>query len=130
MIDKRGFYYYTPGADPKFIEAVKIVKFADELEKILQYDKEAFINGVCEVVANYDINDVYVWVDVTAGKHANISWGTTPIVKPKTLSNEAIRAAYWVWQQASCTPEEASKVLNISMNELMLLAEQFAKLDH
>jgi len=128
MSKMRGFYYFTAGASPSFILATKVAKFAEGLGELLEYDKEAFIDGLCEAVANYDIDQVYIWVQVTVGPQTAIKWGSAPVIQSETLGPEAIRAAYYVWSQASCTPEEAAKALNISMPELMDLTDKFEKM--
>lgn len=128
----RGFYYFYKEVQ-NFIPCLKITELVKKLEKLLQLNdgkKELLLNELYQLAANYDIELEFCWLKAEeTEKGLELSWGTSPLIKMPGLTNQALIAVYYVWKTANCTPEEASKVLGISVEDLMKLSYQFESLN-
>lgn len=131
MTNPRGIYLID-GSATTFLPALKVSAAIKTLSTNLKLNTEKLeklTNELYNLVANYNIDEEYCWVKLSETKSTRYSlkWGMSPIIKSSSLSNEAIAAVYYVWKQSCCTPEEACKVLNVSMQDLMGLSDQFDK---
>lgn len=129
MTNTRGIYFIDEPTTT-FLPALKISAAINTLSATLEFSPEKVEKLTAELynlVANYDITKKYCWLKLskTENTHYFLGWGMSPVIKSLSLSNEAIAAVYYVWKQSRCTPEEACKVLNVSMQDLMDLSAQF-----
>jgi hypothetical protein len=124
--------YHIDGVDKTFVSVTKIGSLIKLLNAKLVLDPkklEDLEESLYSLVANYTIDKEFAWVNIEKqDSQVALTWGTTILVRQKGLSSEAIKAAYYVWKNANCTPEEAAKVLSISMSDLMDLSGQFERL--
>lgn len=128
MTNTRGIYVLDDSTTT-FLPALKVSAAIKILSTDLQLSiekVEKLTNDLYNLVANYNIAEEYCWFKVSETENTcYLKWGVSPIIKSLSLSNEAIAAIYYVWKQSCCTPEEACKVLNVSMQDLMDLSAQF-----
>jgi hypothetical protein len=127
----RGLYFSQNGKSV-FMPALKItevVKTLNEFLVLTPEKSENLLDVLYTSVANYAINDEFCWLSLDqCGEGYNLTWGVSTLIKASNLTNEAIAAVYYVWKQSCCFPEEACRVLNISLEDLMALSAQFDKL--
>ena len=126
--NQRGLYFNQDGKSI-FVPALKIsevIKALNEYLILSAQELECLSEKLYSSVANYVIDNEFCWLSLDYdGKSYQLTWGISPVIKAPNLSREAIAAAYYVWKQACCTPEEACKVLNVCLNDLMDLSAQF-----
>ena len=125
---RRGFIYTFEDQKPTFVPALKISEATQVLNKSLVFttDKlEQLTNELYTLVANYDISRECCWLALTKAESGYaLRWGKSPV---QIFSLDLINAAYYIWKQACVSPEEAAKALNISVEDLMKIAETFEK---
>lgn len=125
--------YYSYQENSAFIPCLNITKLILRLEKSLMLTLEkqdSLCNELYTLTANYNVETEICWLKLEdAENQINLSWGKSPITEIPKLSDEALIAAYYIWKTANCTPEEASKVLKISIEDLMALSNQFENIN-
>lgn len=125
---QRGLIYTFENQKSTFIPALKISEATQALNKTLIFTPEKLEQLTSElytIVANYNINSECCWLKlIKADSGYALRWGISPV---SIFSLDLINAAYYIWKQACVTPEEAAKSLNISVEDLMQIAETFDK---
>lgn len=130
MTNTRGIYLLD-GSATTFLPTLKVsaaIKILNTGLNLPAEKLEKLTDGLYTLVANYDMAEEYCWLKLSTclqSGHCSLKWGVSPIIKSLNLSNEAIAAVYYAWKQSNCTPEEACKVLNVSMQDLLDLSAQF-----
>jgi hypothetical protein len=131
MPKSRGLYYIYK-SKRHFVSCLSLNTLIEELDKVIvlsSLKKEELTDALYTLVANYDINTECCWLQVSDQEtKVSLTWGISDVLDKQSLTVEAIAATYYVWKKAKCTPEEASKILDIPMETLMALAEKFSNL--
>lgn len=128
MTNLRGIHLVY-GKNKSFVSCLSIPLLISGLSKafgLTPDKKDRLTEELYCLTANYDINKQICWMSVSRQNgHVGLRWGISPAFDSMGLSHEQISAIFYVWKTASCTPEEASKVLNVPLKTLMAISEQF-----